>query len=407
MSLGRILFVAAELDNGGAERHARILLPGLRDRGFELTVLTLSREGVAFQELLSHGIDTQCAGMRWRMDVGGIRRAVSAAGVTPDLIVSQGVSAQAFAEVLAARTRTPHLTIEHSPPSLPLRRHQRALVRLVAPRIDHVIAVAGAQLPRLIRLGYRRELISVIPNGIPQPAPVRSRAVTRAELGLRDDHFVAILIAHLSPRKRHGLFLSSVVEANRSDPRIRGLMVGAASFDPEADARMAALAARTDGVVQFLGYRADVPELLNAADALCLTSATGGESMPMTVLEAMSLSRPVLSTDVGAIREVVSSGNTGILVPPEDCGPELTTALLALAANPSGAAELGAAGRRRYQQYFSANRMIDRYASTFSELWGSGVSGDRGAGGRQRRRRALPTKPDSLTRSCRSYHPYR
>jgi glycosyltransferase involved in cell wall biosynthesis len=370
MSLGRILFVAAELDNGGSERHAAILLPALRERGFELTVLTLSREGGVFHELQTRGVDTQCAGMRRRIDVAGFGRAVSAARIMPDLIVSQGISAQVFAQVLAAPTRTPHLTIEHSPPSLPLRRHQQALLRLVAPCIDSVVAVARAQLPRLIRLGYRRERIRVISNGIPPLTPARSRDVTRTELDLRDREFVALLVANLSPLKRHDLFLSSVVEANRSDSQIRGLMAGGASFDPAADARMFDLAARTHGVVQFLGHRLDVPDLVHAADVLCLTSET--ESMPMSILEAMSLARPVVSTDVGSIREVVSPGTTGILMPPEDCGPRLTTALLELAADPVRATRLGRAGQMRYGQFFSADRMIDRYARTFSELCDSG-----------------------------------
>jgi glycosyltransferase involved in cell wall biosynthesis len=362
MSLGRILFVSAELDNGGSERHSAILLPALRDRGFQVTVVTLSGEGRAFHELRARGIDIHCAGMRRRTDISGLKRALSLVRVMPDLIVSQSLSAQIFAEVLAERTRRPHLTIEHTSPGFPLRGHQRALLRLCAPRIHSVVAVARAQLPRLIGLGYRRERIRVIPNGVPQVRPTRARDVTRAEFKLKDGDFVALHVGNLRPLKRPDLFLSSVVAANQVNPVIRGLIVG----DGTDRARISELAAATEGAVRFLGTRSDVPDIMHAADVVCLTSVT--ESMPMTILEAMSQCRAVISTDVGGIPEVVTAGETGILMRPEDCRQRLTSALLELAADPVLARRLGSAGRQRYDEAFSADRMIDRYARTLREL---------------------------------------
>jgi glycosyltransferase involved in cell wall biosynthesis len=201
----------------------------------------------------------------------------------------------------------------------------------------------------------------VIPNGVPPLEPSRSRSVIRAELRLRDSDFVALLIANLSPRKRADLFLRAVVAANRSNPQIRGLIVGAG---PQSSV-VSDLAARTHGVVQLLGARSDVPDLLNAADLLCLTSRS--ESMPMTILEAMSLGRPVLSTDVGGIRDVVSPGTTGLLVPPEDPGPSITAGLVELAANPSRAMGFGRAGKTRHERLFTADHMIDRYVQALAD----------------------------------------
>src|SRR5207247_4723912 len=66
----------------------------------------------------------------------------------------------------------------------------------------------------------------------------------------------------------------------------------------------------------LLGNRGDVPELLAACDVFALTSIS--EAASMTILEAMRAARPVVVTDVGGNRELVTPGQTGLLVPAGD-----------------------------------------------------------------------------------------
>jgi glycosyltransferase involved in cell wall biosynthesis len=362
----RLLFVAPALETGGAERHWSMLLPALLRQGFEPTVLTLAREGEFFDELRASGLDTHCAGMRSRTDIRGLKRAFSFARVMPDLVVSQSVSAQVVGHGLALRTGAPHLEIVHSPPSRlqRLRGHREALVRFCAPRIDCVVAVSQAQLPGLVELGYRRDRIRVIPNGVAQLKPVRSRDELRSTLQLRTTDFVAVLLAVVSPRKRPEFFLRSVVAANRMNKRVRGLIVG---DGPELH-RIADLAGQTNGVVQVLGGRSDIADVLNSADVVCLTSVSGGEAMPLALLEAMSIGRPVISTDVGGVREIVVPGVTGLVIPPDDRCQQFVSAIVELAADAKRAERLGRAGRVRYKSLFNSDVMIEKYASILSEV---------------------------------------
>jgi glycosyltransferase involved in cell wall biosynthesis len=86
----------------------------------------------------------------------------------------------------------------------------------------------------------------------------------------------------------------------------------------------------------------------------------------MSILEAMALERPVVATDVGGVDDEVVHGETGYVVPAGDPEP-VGRALLALAADPERAREMGAAGRRRQRERFSGEAMVDEYVRVFEE----------------------------------------
>jgi glycosyltransferase involved in cell wall biosynthesis len=362
----RLTFVCSELIIGGAERAWVSLLPGLRDRGFDVRALTLIGEGPFFHELQARGIPVTCAGMSRRTDLAGLRRAWRVVGGGTDLVVSQNVNAQAVSVLLAKRARVPHATIDQTPPGVSLRPYQRLLVQGVARTVDLLIGVSSRQLPRFRQLGFKENRIVIVPNGIEELVPTVDRATTRERLGLGEDDVAAVLVADLRPQKQAHVFVHAVRLAHEREPRLKGLVVGAG---PEYE-RVAAAAARSDGAVTMLGARLDIPELMNAADVVCLSSAS--EGLPYALLEAMSLGRPIVATAVDGITDAVVPEETGLLVPPQDA--EAFAAALARAArDPQLLRTLGAAGRRRQQELFSAAGMADAYARAFT-----GVLAERG-----------------------------
>ena len=82
------------------------------------------------------------------------------------------------------------------------------------------------------------------------------------------------------------------------------------------EAALRALARELEANVRFLGLRADVPELMNAANGFLLSSVV--EGLPMALLEAASSALPCVATDAGGVGEIVLDGQTGYLVPPGD-----------------------------------------------------------------------------------------
>lgn len=165
----------------------------------------------------------------------------------------------------------------------------------------------------------------------------------------------------LRPEKRPAAFAAAVGRAHRRDPRLRGLVAG----DGPEHGAVDAAAAAADGAVTVLGHRDDIPDLILAADVVCLASAA--EASPIAVLEAMALGRPVVAPHLGGVAEIVVDGTTGILFAPGD-DDELTRVLLDLAANRDRAVEMGRAGRRCQRAEFGADRMHDAYAQELTRV---------------------------------------
>jgi glycosyltransferase involved in cell wall biosynthesis len=355
----RVLFACSTLAVGGAERQWSLLIPALRRR-FDVSVLTLVTQGPFFDELQRRGIRISCAHMRCRTDLRGLRRALRLVELQPHLVITQSVNAHIVGHLIARRAGAAHVTTEHAGPGFRTRLHREALTRFVSLRVDSVIAVSDLQVPGLVRLGYRPEKIKVIHNGVPTPIPMESASSVRAGLGMRPDEFLAVLVATLRPEKTAHVFLEAVRTAHRADPRVRGLIVGGGS---EIE-RLRELA-RGDRAVQILGERLDVPDILGAADVSCLSSAA--EGVPMSLLEAMALGKPVVATDVGGVAEAVEAEKTGILVPVGD-REAFAKALLKLAADPALVRQLGEAARERHRDVFSLERMIAEYKAAFDEV---------------------------------------
>jgi glycosyltransferase involved in cell wall biosynthesis len=359
----RLLFVCSHLRVGGAQRQWSILVPELARRGFEPFVLALEAEGEFFHELRGAGVRAECASMRRRSDLAGLRRVLRSAAFRPHVVLSQGVGGQVAGELLSGRARAAHVAVDHRGPGFRFSRHREAALRVVAPRVDRVVAVTERQIPQLLARRYRRERIRVIPNGVDgeRLRATAPREHLRARLGVASGDFVALLLSVLRPEKRADRFVAAVVRAHAADPRVHGLVAGTG---PELE-RVQRLAEASGGAVRALGHRDDVPDLLAAADAVCLTS--DAEAAPMSALEAMAVARPVVSTRVGGVDELVVDGETGILVPQGDV-KGLAGALVALAREPARARALGRGGRERQQAKFRADSMADAYAETLREL---------------------------------------
>lgn len=361
----KVMFVCPNLETGGAERQWAILIRGLFEQGFDVSVMTLDGRGAYYDELRASGIPVACAALRHRADPVGLARAAWLGRSRSSTVITRGLSAHMVGHVLALGHRAAHVLTEHSSAEHaklePPRRHQQLLIKPVAPRAKCVVAVTASQVEYLVSGGYRRDAIRVIANGVANDPRVRDRDAVRSDLGVARGDFLAVLMAWLRPEKRVPAFVEQVSAAHSIDPRVKGVVVG----DGPEHRLVARATAASGGVVRMLGERGDALDIIHAADVVCLTSAA--EALPMSVLEAMSLGRPVIATRIGGVPEAVKDGETGILVPPDRLS-EVAAALVALARDTARAGELGSAARKRQQRWFSEDAMTRGYADLLTEL---------------------------------------
>jgi glycosyltransferase involved in cell wall biosynthesis len=110
-------------------------------------------------------------------------------------------------------------------------------------------------------------------------------------------------------------------------------------------------------MVTFLGWRRDIPAVLAALDVVALPTVMDFEGVPVSVIEALAVGRPVVASAVGGVADAVIHGRTGWLVPPRD--PVALAAALTEALNDRQRARaVGMAGRERATGLFGLERFI-------------------------------------------------
>ncbi len=232
--------------------------------------------------------------------------------------------------------------------------------------VDAIAAVSptfleGGRLPRRLRTAVR-----VIANGIAERADPAAAIDDDPRLLRWKQEATPILcaIGRLSPEKGFDDLIKALALLRKRGLTARLLILGEGGERPglEAAARQAGL---TDAVY-MPGYRENAAAYLPHCSLFVLSSLT--EGLPITLLEAMRIGLPVVSTPVGAVPTVLSQGRAGRLVPPRD--PQgLADGLAELLASPVLAARLGAAAQQRFQCEYTVDAMQLRYAELYDAAW--------------------------------------
>jgi glycosyltransferase involved in cell wall biosynthesis len=136
--------------------------------------------------------------------------------------------------------------------------------------------------------------------------------------------------------------------------------------NPASLTRKELRSAEAEGVVKWLGYRTDVPELLNKSDIFCLPSYYR-EGLPRALVEACAAGCAIVTTDMPGCREVVVEGVNGRLVPPRDV-VALADVLRALLCDPEACRRMGIESRRRFEEHFTMTSVLTAFNQCYAAL---------------------------------------
>ena len=232
-----------------------------------------------------------------------------------------------------------------------------------------VLCVSPDLVEECAAAGLRRDRLTLLENAIDvdahRPPTPGERAAARRDLGVPDGRFLVLGVGRLNPEKAFDRLIDAAAALRDRGVDAELLIAG---DGVERDALKRRVDASSDPArVRLLGYRADVPRLLAAADAFCLSSLR--EGLPNVVLEAMAGGAAVVATDIAGLPRVVADGGNGLLVPPGDAAA-LADALARLATDAPFRGRLAAAGRRTVEERYSFAARMDRVAAVYDELLG-------------------------------------
>ena len=198
--------------------------------------------------------------------------------------------------------------------------------------------------------------------------PETQRGGLRRELGVSKDTPLIGIVARLVPIKAHEVFFEAAAHVLRSMPQARFLVIGDGERRSELEALVDGMSLRAS--VTFVGWRRPMTGVYADLDVVALTSRNEGS--PVSLIEALASGRPVISTDVGGVPDVVINGVTGLTVPSGDA-TALGGGILQLLRDRELSIRLAAAGRRHVYPRYDSSRLVSDVRNLYlRELAGRG-----------------------------------
>lgn len=351
----RVLNIISDTNIGGA---GRVILNYLRyaDRTKFETLVAIPR-GSLLKEPLEHEhvqvyeVDGMADRSYNKEDVKLLQDLIRQ--VKPDLVHTHGALS---GRIAAKRCHVPVVYSRHSAFPVPAKLKYppgRWVNKLINEHYaDHIIAVSPATRDNLVESGISPKKITVVMNGIapvPETSP-EERAALRESLGLEKNTFVFGILARMEDYKGH-LYLVHAAKLLKDQGRtnFRVLMAGTGSFEEEV--ARAVVEMGVEDVVQMLGFRSDVDQLLNILDVQ-LNASYGTEATSLALLEGMSLGLPSIVSDYGGNPFLVEHGVNGLVFPSQD-SLALSKCMTRLMDHPNEVKAMGQRAKERFNAQFT------------------------------------------------------
>jgi len=373
----RVLRVIARLNVGGPALHVSYLTRGLRERGYETTLVTGSLgagEGSMEYALREQDVEPFVISEMQReisplVDIASVMKLRELIReIQPDILHSHTAKAGAVGRIAASlagdarpkvvvHTFHGHVLRGYFNPALS--RAFGVVERELAKKTDALIAVSPEVRDDLVRLGVApARRITVVRLGLDLEHRVAAGpedgARFRREIGVDEEAFVVGWLGRMTEIKRADVLLRAFQLLKKRESRAALVLVGDGPLRGQLE-QFADQLGILDAC-RFVGYREEVGHAYAAVDAVALTSAN--EGTPVSIIEAQAAGLPVVSTDVGGVSDVVEDGVSG------------AERLVELARNRELRLELGHSGRERVVDRYSVPRLVDDVDRLYRTLLG-------------------------------------
>lgn len=361
----RILYIIDSLKVGGAETLLIDLLDAAASRGEETHVAYFS-PGPLAPEVVGR---TSGATRLSRSGIKDPRALLRALRLIrrwkPDVVHTHLTKSDLIGQVAARLSNVPRRVVTlHNTDPWRRNRLLSSLYRMLT-STAHVHVAVSDQVANFVAEcgGAPPSRLKVISNGVDLKRfdEKATKPLDLSQWGVPGDRVIVAVIGRLAPQKDLPTFLKAAAMVAGRNSKVHFVLAGDGELRQSLEHQARALGL-TPERLSFTGIVRDIPGLLAAVDIVALSSAW--EGLPMIVLEAMAMGRPIAATRVGGIPNAIEDGQNGLLVAPGDPAA-LADAIERLARDPDLRKEIGQAGRETVEKRFSGKAMLDRLIATY------------------------------------------
>jgi glycosyltransferase involved in cell wall biosynthesis len=360
----RVLYVDLEMVWRGGQNQALMMLKGLQARKHDAELV--AARGSALGELAAASgirIHSVSRGLLWLPAAWRIRQLVLTGRF--DLVHANEAHAVSAVWLARAHKRVPFLISRRV--GYPLGKSRLARARYEA--AARIIANSQWVAEQAASTGARREKLTVVYEGaeIPPRFTVEQKQLARARWGIAGDTPLLGCVGVLLPDKGQEWLIRALAELRTEFAGAKLLLAG----DGPCRRKLEALAAELglNEAVIFAGFVKDVEQVYAALDVFLLPSFF--EALNNSLLAAMAYEIPSISFRRGALGEIIEDGKSGLLTSAANTS-QLCDAVRRVLRDAEFAKSLGEAGRRRVQNCFSAEHMVDGIVRVYEEVMESG-----------------------------------
>ncbi len=372
-----LLYVFDNLEFGGGERVFTQIINRLSGERYKIMVACLPT-GAFIEKIKGSEVEVKSVDMRNRFNPGVILQLADLMKrENVDIVHSQGARADFFAR-MAARLAGVHIVVSTVPMPVegfdvnPLRKLIYMVFNRFSERfVDRFMVVSDALEKIMIeKHGIAPQRVVKIYNGIEKDEYciedkeiVYRRSRFRKESGLGDDVPVVGVIGRLVWQKGFEYFIEAIPDVLKRFPRAIFLIVGEGELKDELKVKSRIL--KLEDKIIFTGFRNDIKDVLASVDIFVMPSLL--EGLPVVLLEAMAMKKPIVATKIEGIREVLENGLTGLLVSPEN--PQvLSEAIVDLLIHKDTARQMGLTARKVIEEGFGVDIMVQKVEGVYEEL---------------------------------------
>lgn len=360
-----ILYLLNYAGHGGTEQYVRILAEAMKETG-DSPMLAYNMEGKLSQDFSAEGVPVHRLVMKHPLDLAAAWRLAKLCRREQVEVIHTQFLRENYIAVLSRLFNpgvqvvyTNHVMLRNN---LPL----KVLNRLITPFNHRVIAVCKLGKEILVENKVPAKRITVIHNGVDQQAwEAAAPSTLRQELGIDEDTFVITCLSRFDEFKGNRLLIEAIAAFKRRAKRSKVLFVLANEGPLWEEMQALAKELGVADAIRFIGFRKDVKNVLAGSDLY--VNPSEWEALSFAILEAISASLPVVSTNTGGTPDIINEETgCGILVPYGD-PDRLADAMVSAMSDKELYNRMKLKAKETARSRFGLTRMVRRTYETYHD----------------------------------------